>query len=59
LHFWATSVVGSAGVGLDNFGLDGGCDHDFPYVSLESEACLLAPKTGIALGVRPALGKAG
>ena len=29
LHFWATGVVGSTGVRLDDFGLDGGCDHVF------------------------------
>ncbi len=27
LDFWATGVVGSTGVGFDDFGLDGGCDH--------------------------------
>src|SRR6185436_13296424 len=27
LHFGTAGVVGGAGVVLDNFGLDGGCDH--------------------------------
>eukprot|EP00456_Euglypha_rotunda_P042700 TRINITY_DN3333_c0_g1_i6.p2 TRINITY_DN3333_c0_g1~~TRINITY_DN3333_c0_g1_i6.p2 ORF type:complete len:103 (-),score=19.02 TRINITY_DN3333_c0_g1_i6:171-479(-) len=29
LHFGAAGVVGCAGVVLDDFGLDGGCDHWF------------------------------
>ena len=30
LHFGGASVVGSTSVRLDDFGLDGGCDHVFP-----------------------------
>ncbi len=34
LDFWATGIVGSTGVGLDDFGLDGGCDQwIFPGMS--------------------------
>jgi len=55
LHFWATSVIGSTSVRLDDFGLDRGCDHCFSLIRPAKEAgpwFLLAPAAGTAAGVR-------
>jgi hypothetical protein len=54
LHFWATSVIGSTGVRLDDFSLDGGCDHVFPLMwpSEKQAMVLLAPAAGTAASVR-------